>query len=130
MNYEHLNSILAAIEAGKEVEARQNNKSTWRKPRPGEHLEDSIGTLNSPNLWRIKPVPRKVPFGPEDIKSDMWIMLKGTEIWCKISSFDELGVELSSGAELAYHKLSIAATYRLDSWPMDKTEKCEKEVSE
>ena len=72
MKYKHAMERLRDLEDGKEIE--WNDCGEWKKD--SEPWLQSVDHMNSPNLIRTKETTTKLPFGPEDITSNMWFRLR------------------------------------------------------
>lgn len=124
--YKHAMERIRDMEAGLEMEA-------WTDEQGGFWTTDSeptnwsLDAFNDPNRIRTKPTPSKVPFGPEDITSDMWFAVNATHHkWLKASSLYSDGIALPIHAFVNYQQLREQFVYRRDGWEMNRTEKCEK----
>lgn len=87
----------------------------------------TLSQLNDRALFRLKPTPRKVPFGPEDIRSDMWFRHKQWDpcvrhraIYCRDKEVKMRDVMVS------YETLQKEFVFRMDG--CSKELPCEKEV--
>ena len=114
MKYDYAIERLKDLNEGKEMEFMNGSTREWALDRSPELSR--LNMMNDPTRYRTKPAPRKVPWGLEDIRSDMWFKnpndcseYEGFKIdWC-----NHVNVRID-GRTMSYEDLQKDYVYRVD----------------